>query len=139
MFTDVDHYECELKEILHRQETDTPKWIISNPDFEIWIYYCFRNSPDTELKEVLDATPSTRSSLLKNINGRFNNHGGLDTRKAFEHLEDGIAHSREHYTEADGIPDLLSTQMYIFAEDVLMRLGEEYSRFVETKRAFREK
>lgn len=134
MFTDVDHYEKELKVILANEESHTPVWIISNPDFEIWLYYCYRNNPYEELKAVIDEKPSQRSSKLKTVNGTFNNGGGLDTRKAFDHLAEGIAHSKEHYQETEGIPDLLSTQMHVFAEDVLLRLGEEYEKFLQKKR-----
>lgn len=136
MFTDVDHYEDELKDIMKSRENETPIWIVSNPDFEIWLYYCYRNNPEEDLKEVLKECPSQRSSKLKTVNGRFNNGGGLDTRKAFELLEDGIAHSKEHYQEIGGIPTLFSTQMHIFAEDVLLRLGNEYKEFVQRKHAF---
>lgn len=139
MFTDVDHYETELKEILSMKKDASPVWIISNPDFEIWLYYCYRNNPYEELRAVVEEKETGRSSALKTINGTFNNWGGLDTRKAFEHLKDGIAHSKEHYRETDGIPNLLSTRMYVFAEDVLMRLGDEYDEFVRRKQAFREK
>lgn len=136
MFTDVDHYENELKEILKDNEKDSPIWIISNPDFEIWLYYCYRNDPYADLKEILEVLPSQRSTKLKTVNGTFNNGGGLDTRKAFEHLEDGIAHSKQYYHETDGIPDILSTQMHVFAEDVLLRLGNEYKEFVQRKQEF---
>lgn len=134
MFTDVDHYEGELKDILSDKESHVPVWIISNPDFEIWLYYCYRNNPYEELKAVLDEKPTQRSSKLKTVNGTFNNGGGLDTRKAFDHLAEGIAHSREHYQETEGIPNILSTQMHIFAEDVLLRLGEEYELFLRKKK-----
>jgi len=53
MLTDVDHYETDLREILSKQVVSQPIWIISNPDFEIWIYYCFRNNPEIDLKEKL--------------------------------------------------------------------------------------
>ncbi|WP_165157822.1 RloB domain-containing protein [Parabacteroides sp. ZJ-118] len=139
MFTDVDHYENELKEILGNSEKGSPIWIISNPNFEIWLYYCYRNNPYGDLKEVLEETPSQRSSKLKMVNGTFNNGGGLDTRKAFEHLKEGIAHSIEHYQETNGIPNILSTQMHIFAKDVLLRLGDEYKSFVQKKQEFRER
>ena len=121
MFTDVDHYESELIEILKQNVSEaSPIWIISNPDFEIWLYYCFMNSPERDLIDVLNEQPSRRSSRLKSVNGTFNNGGGLDTRKAFEHLEDGIAHSKEHFKiDENGISCLLSTQMHVFAEDVL--------------------
>ena len=138
MFTDVDHYEKELIEILNNSKKESPIWIISNPDFEIWLYYCFMNNPYGDLKEVLDVTPSQRSKKLKTVNGTLNNGGGLDTRKAFEHLEEGIAHSKEHYQETNCSPNILSTQMHIFAEDVLLRLGDEYKSFMQKKLEFRE-
>lgn len=134
MFTDVDHYEGELKDILANKGSHTPAWIISNPDFEIWLYYCYRNNPYEELKAVMEEKPSKRSSTLKTVNGTFNNGGGLDTRKAFDHLAEGIVHSRSHYKETEGIPDILSTQMHVFAEDVLLRLGEEYEMFLKKKK-----
>lgn len=138
MFTDVDHYEEELKEILLSGHQSQPRWIISNPDFEIWLYYCFCENPETDLAEVCIAKPSSRSSLLKTINGRLNNGGGLDPRKAFEHLEEGIMNSKRHYSEQDGFPTVLSTQMHIFAEDVLMKLGNEYHEFLERIRVAKE-
>lgn len=137
MFTDVDHYKNDLKEILANRKKASPIWIISNPDFEIWIYYCYRNNPYVDLKAVIEEKESQRSSKLKTVNGTFNNGGGLDTRKAFERLKDGISHSKEHYNETYGIPDLLSTQMHLFAEDVLIRLGNEYKDFVKKKEEFR--
>lgn len=73
MLTDVDHYEKEMKDILANEESHTPVWIISNPDFEIWLYYCYRNNPYEELKAVIDEKPSQRSSKLKTVNGTFNN------------------------------------------------------------------
>ena len=139
MFTDVDHYEAELINLLKMDTSENaPLWIISNPDFEIWLYYCFRNSPETDLIDVINEVPSQRSSKLKEVNGTFNNGGGLDTRKAFEHLEDGISHSKEHFKiDENGIPCLLCTQMHIFAEDVLLKLGEEYAEWKKRKDTFR--
>lgn len=139
MFTDVDHYYNELCQILsQKRKSDSPEWIISNPDIEIWIYYCFRNSPQTELKELLEVRDSERSSLLKQINGTFNNGGGLDPRKTFEHLSEGIEHAREHYSEDElGIPTLLSTQMYRFAKDILQSLGDEYDRWLQQRKSAR--
>lgn len=135
MFTDVDHYYDELLQLMKRKDNEaSPEWIISNPDIEIWIYYCFRDAPLTDLSSLLAARESERSSLLKRINGTFNNGGGLDPRKTFEHLSEGIAHAREHYTEdVHGIPELLSTQMFRFAEDVLQSLGDEYRQWLQQR------
>lgn len=139
MFTDVDHYKSELIEILKKNTSKgSPIWIISNPDFEIWLYYCFKNSPEQDLIDVLNEQPSQRSTKLKSVNGTFNNGGGLDTRKAFEHLEDGIAHSKEHFKiDVNGIPCLFCTQMHVFAEDVLLKLGKEYTEWKKKKESYR--
>ena len=136
MFTDVDHYEGQLKKILAKEESRSPIWIISNPCFEIWLYYCYRNNPHEDLRDVKEGENSQRSSTLKRVNGTFNNGGGLDPRKAFKYLKDGIIHSEQHYQETDGIPDVLSTQMHLFAKDVLIQLGDDYNAFVRSNLKF---
>lgn len=134
--TDVDHYEPELREIIsHAAKNERTQWIISNPDFEIWLYYSFFNSPQDDLKELEQAAPEKRSSLLKQINGSFNKGGGLDTRKAFECLPQAIHHSKLNYKEdAMHFPFLLSTQMHILAEEILAVAGEEYDRWLADKK-----
>ncbi len=141
MFTDVDHYEQELTDILSSQDNKSqPIWAISNPDFEIWIYYCYRNNPQTELVDIVNTTPSSRSSLLKTINGTFNNGGGLDPRKAFELIKDGVANSKAHYSaDGNGIPALLCTNMFIFAEDMLICVGDEYDRWKDKLKEWRKR
>ena len=140
MLTDVDHYEEELKEILRTSDIEyVPIWIISNPCFEIWLYYCYRNNPNEELSDIISVSPNLRSVLLKTINGRFNNGGGLDPRKAFEHLVDGISNSREHYVEQENFPIVLSTQMHIFAEKVLLLLDKEYHSWLQQKEEIRKR
>lgn len=134
--TDVDSYELELRDIMLRASRDARvQWIISNPDFEIWLYYSFFASPHIDLKEIVEAEPEKRSSLLKHINGRFNNGGGIDTRKAFECLPQAIHHSKSNYQEDDmHFPALLSTQMHFFAEEIMEVAGEEYNRWLEDKK-----
>jgi hypothetical protein len=137
LFTDVDHYYDELTDLLTNatpQEKDD--WVISNPDIEIWIYYCYRNTPTQDLLDVINAQPeSAKSSMLKTVNGKFNNGGGLDTRKTFENLAIGIRNSKANYAEdVNGIPVLLSTQMHRFAEDVIQSLGDEYDRWQQAVR-----
>lgn len=134
MLTDVDHYMEELISLAVKKKSYPCSWIISNPDFEIWLYYCFRNNPEEELDEVVNARPSMRSSLLKRVNGNFNNKGGLDPRKAFEYMQQGIQHAKEHYQEdSNGIPLLLSTNMFLFAEEALEKVGDEFEEWKRMK------
>lgn len=140
LFTDVDHYEDELRKILSSDPLDSEQWIISNPDFEIWIYYCFRSDPANDLAELLSLPQSQRSSKLKYLNGTFNMNGasgkggGLDPRKAFDHIRQGIEHSKDHYQEdIHHIPTLFSTQMHLFAEEVLEKADTEFDRYIQNK------
>lgn len=139
MFTDVDHYESELVDIISScKEKDKPIWIISNPSIEIWIYYCYRNNPYEELSSVFEVKPSERSSHLKTINGTFNDGGGLDPRKTFERLSYGISNSKAYYkVDENNIPELLTTNMFVFAEDILEQLGQEYLQWIEMKQEWR--
>lgn len=140
LFTDVDHYEKELREILSSPSLGSEQWIISNPDFEIWIYYCFRNKPEDDLKGLVSLPQSKRSSQMKHLNGTFNMNGasgkagGLDPRKAFDHIREGIEHSKDHYEEDKyHIPCLFSTQMHLFAEEVLEKADKEFDRYIQDK------
>ena len=127
MVTDVDHYEEELRDILKSNKDNDPQWIISNPDIEIWIYYCFRNTPKEDLQLVIDAPQSKKSSLMKKINGTFNNGGGLDPRKAFTELVTGITNASTFYQEDElHFPKLLSTQMCFLAKEICDVLGQEF-------------
>lgn len=135
--TDVDHYEIELRKIIPMYFTeDYPKWIISNPDIEVWIYYCFKDNPNMDLSEVILAPNNKRSSLMKTINGRFNNGGGLDPRKAFDNIKQGIINAQKNYNEdVIHFPNVLSTQMWMLANDIFCILGKEYEEWKNKKMA----
>lgn len=134
MVTDVDHYEEDLREILSSKTMTDARWIISNPDIEVWIYYCFRNNPHEELQEVIAAPQNTRSSLMKKINGRFNNGGGLDPRKAFVLIDSGIQNAKTWYEEdLVGFPSILSTQMWQLAEEIIRVLSDEFCKWREER------
>ena len=112
LFTDVDHYEEELRGLIPTHHKNA-QWIISNPCFEIWLYYSFYNSPKSDLAEMIKILPSKRSLWLKTRNGKMNNGGGIDTRKAFENIDKAITNAKQHYCEDEAhFPSLYSTQMY---------------------------
>lgn len=129
MITDVDHYEHELRSILHTQDTSC-QWIISNPDIEIWLYYCYFNKPQEDLHEVIHCQPSKRSSLMKSINSRLKS-GGIDPRKAFSCMKQGIQNAKSNYAEdSDGFPLLLSTQMWKFCQSVYCEIHAEFDNWL---------
>lgn len=62
--------------------------------------------------------------------------GGIDPRKAFEFTNDGIVNSGQNYREdGNGIPELFSTQMHLFASDMINALGEDYDKWKREKQA----
>lgn len=134
MVSDVDHYYNELKSIL--QSNNDPKiiWTISNPCFEIWLYYAHFADISDEIK-ILEAIPqSQQSSTLKNKTNIVVD-GGIDPRKAFEHIQTANINSKRNYAEDDnGIPKLYCTSMYILGEYLLEVIGErEFEKWLDEK------
>ena len=133
LFTDVDHYNNELQNLLPTTVSKSYKWIISNPDFEIWLYFSYFNSPATDLVSVANLPQSEMSSALKTKNGELKS-GGIDPRKAFEQMPTAILNSLDNYREDEyGIPTLFATQMHLFAQNVIQVIGDEYKQWIEKK------
>lgn len=143
LLSDVDEFYEQLVKIRenHHSDEDTCQWIISNPCFEIWLYYCFCNKPEEDLASIKPLTPNKRSQALKHL-GHTVLAGGLNSVKAFEHMQEGIVHSISHYAEDDNaIPVLFSTQMQMMAQfliDTMNRNQDEYNEFVKRKQQQRQ-
>ena len=134
LITDVDHYYNELiavtKNISNKYNN---QWIISNPCFEIWIYYCNSNNPTNDLAELMNLNCDKRSQKLKQLVGVK----GFKSAGAFYSIEKGIKYSLEHYKEDENnIPTLYSTQMHILAKDIIETMNKnnnEYDVFLQQK------
>lgn len=134
LITDVDHYYNELiavtKNISNKYNN---QWIISNPCFEIWIYYCNSNNPTNDLAELMNLNCDKRSQKLKQLVGVK----GFKSAGAFYSIEKGIKYSLEHYKEDENnIPTLYSTQMHILAKDIFETMNKnnnEYDVFLQQK------
>lgn len=143
LLSDVDEFYNQLVKIFaERSENDSGQWIISNPCFEMWLYYCFKNSPLTDLASIEPLSVDKRSQELKRL-GDIVVNGGLNPFRAFEKMSEGIKHSLEHYAEDEiAIPILFATQMHQMAQyliDTMNRNANEYDEFVRQKREWREK
>ena len=142
LLSDVDEFYEQLVRILesHGKE-DQGKWIISNPCFEIWLYYCFCDKPLEDLASIIPLSPKQRSQELKHV-GHNIVTGGLNGIKAFEHMQAGIAHSSRNYAEdSNTIPVLFATQMHKMAQflvDTMNRNRGEYDEFVKRKQQQRQ-
>lgn len=133
LLTDVDHYSNELQSLLPATMEKPYKWIVSNPDFEIWLYYSYFDNPSTDLVSIASLPQSEMSSALKTRNGELKS-GGIDPRKAFEQIPVAISNSLKNYKEDEyGIPALFATQMHIFVQNVIQVIGHEYKQWIVKK------
>lgn len=47
LLSDVDEFYDQLEKIFKGNQTDVQgRWVVSNPCFEIWLYYCYLDNPE---------------------------------------------------------------------------------------------
>lgn len=143
LLSDVDEFYGQLSEILSsKADDDSGCWIISNPCIEIWLYYCYRNEPKTDLACIEKLPESERSKRLKSLGNEIIK-GGFNFDYAFEHLYEGIENSVKYYEEDEkGIPVIFATGMYKLAKFIVETLetnGNEYKKYINRKRLERER
>lgn len=141
LLSDVDEFYDQLVKIYNDTiGADQGQWIVSNPCFEIWLYYCYLNNPDEDLAELKHLDIAERSQKLKAL-GHIQVSGGLNPCNAFERMPTGIKHSKAHYDiDVNRIPVLFATQMHEMAQyivDTMNRNAYEYSEFVKWKEDWR--
>ena len=143
LLTDVDEFYDKLVDILREKaEGDYGEWVISNPCFEIWLYYCYLNKPEEDLAVLKELSLAKRSQTMKSL-GDTLIPGGLNSIRAFEHMYEGIKNSSSRYAlDENSIPLLFATQMHLMARylvDTLNSNAGEYDDYVRNKREFRER
>ena len=143
LLTDVDEFYDKLVDILREKaEDDNGEWVISNPCFEIWLYYCYLNNPEEDLAVLKELSLAKRSQTMKSL-GDALIPGGLNSIRAFEQMYDGIKNSSSRYAlDENGIPLLFATQMHLMARylvDTLNSNAGEYDDYVRNKREFRKR
>ena len=143
LLTDVDEFYDKLVDILREKaEDDNGEWVISNPCFEIWLYYCYLNNPEEDLAVLKELSLAKRSQTIKSL-GDALIPGGLNSIRAFEQMHDGIKNSSSRYAlDENSIPLLFATQMHLMARylvDTLNSNAGEYDDYVRNKREFRER
>ena len=113
--TDVDVFMPHIITFKPRLESQAIRMMVSNPCFEVWLYYSKRT--DKLEGFVAPANPDAISSEVK----RFvhTQTGGVNPTKALYDIETSIKNARANYIEdANGIPTLFSTNMYVLAEHI---------------------
>ena len=103
------------------------KLIISNPCFEVWLYYSQCDDKFDGFIEPLDQTKLSQE--VKKWNSTLNNGGGINTKKAIFNLEQNIKNAKKNYTvDSNGIPTKFATNMFVLGEDIypIIKDGLEY-------------
>lgn len=122
LLTDLDEFGSELCELIKNAPIQY-EWIVSNPCFEIWLYYHYFNSPKPHLDEGLKIDLSKRSQWMKQ---KLHELHPVDSAKALLDMQTAIKNSKANYQMAsDGLPCVYSTQIHYFAEFLLDAMGKD--------------
>jgi len=128
LISDVDHFMAELLKIKPTCDSENFKLIISNSCFEVWLYYAY-----------LDVIPNfpIPSDYLK-VSSKFKGwlpsviRGGIKPEKAILYIYQNIENALKNYkVDANGIPELFSTNMFELAEDLLPLIEPELTNMIE--------
>ena len=126
LVTDVDHFYNVILRCRSDYDREDVKLIVSNPCFEVWLYYSKRDDKFDSF--VMPNDPLKLSHEVK----RFLNKqipGGCNPKKAVFDIKVNIANARKNYNEdGSGIPVLFATNMFRLAEDVLPYIEDEIEK-----------
>lgn len=138
LISDVDQYGVELEEHLGNQSGNY-QWIISNPAFEVWLYYHYYDSPE-HIEDAIKITIDKRSQWLKDKLHRLREaDGGVNASEALKLMETAIVNSRKNYSIANNkIPTLFSTQMHIVAEHILRLMEDDFYVMIKDRNSMAE-
>lgn len=132
MLQDMDEFEAEIKSIFHGERIAQTEWIVSNPSFEIWLFYHKFDSPKGILDEGVNKPLSERSQWLKRKLDDIV-PGGINPVAIFTNIRTAIENSEKNYAEIDGLPMLYSTQMHVLAERILAVMGDEFDNMLKRR------
>lgn len=123
IISDVDHFYSHLVANKERCELLGIKLIISNPCFEVWLYY-------SKFSDRFEGCPVPQDDLKfsQTVKNFYNRTGTIQTRSAILDIDNNIKNAKANYQEDDKlIPKRFSTNMYRFAEKILPFISEEIS------------
>ncbi|MGL4412222.1 MAG: RloB family protein [Bacteroidales bacterium] len=128
LISDVDHFIGELIEIQPECKRLGLQLIVSNPCFEVWLYYSKKG--DKLVKYPIPLEREKISNKLKTwISEGSGIIGGIDPVKAIFDIEQNIENAKSNYVvDHNTIPDLFSTSMYLLAEKILPAIEEDLAK-----------
>lgn len=119
--TDVDVFMPHIISFKPRLESQGIKMMVSNPCFEVWLYYSRRT--DKFEGFVAPENPEAISSEVKRFVHQTT--GGINPSKALYDIATGIKNAQATYVEdTNGIPALFSTNMFVLAERIQPLLND---------------
>ena len=131
--TDVDVFMPHIVAFKPRLEAQGIKMVVSNPCFEVWLYYSRRQ--DRFDGFMAPENPDAISSAVKKF--VHEKTGGVNPTRALYDIEQNISNARAIYAiDANGVPALFSTNMFELAERIhpLLKAGLESLRKAELQR-----
>lgn len=123
IISDIDHFYNDLVRIQPQCVREDINLIMSNPCFEIWLYYGKEKNPPKDFvipTEQLKISQAFKTYLGTKV------RGGVNPKKALYDIKSAIDHAKKHYEKDDkGIPKLFSTNMFVLASQLLPLIDEE--------------
>ena len=117
LLTDVDHFKKFLLGMKQECDTNDIELIISNPCFEVWLYYSKKDDKCISY-DYQNKNEKISSDFKTWVNSQI--PGGVNPIKALLDIEQNIENAKKNYSDDDdGIPSLFSTQMFILAKLLL--------------------
>ena len=112
----VDHEWGDKVQILNN-ECRLEEWFtaISNPCFEVWLYYHF-------YEEIPQFEGIKVSKIWKTwVNDKIT--GGFDFKRGADKIHTAIKNSEKNYSETNGIPDLACTNVFKLGKVIFSFVG----------------
>lgn len=129
LVADVDDFVQELRSVHKVCRMQGLHLVISNPCFEVWLYYSkWKTKPDF----VRPKDPLKTSQDFKYYLGT---KGGVDPRKAIYSVKENIANAKLNFEKDDEVfPQFLSTNMFELMENILPFVEQELWNVVEARK-----
>lgn len=133
IFVVVDVDELYGQILAARADTNLASWIISNPCFEMWLYYAFHSNPSADLM-LEELETAKRSQELKRKLDLIH-PGGIGCRDAVENIENACKNSLANYAiDEHNIPKLYSTDMHLLAKEIYEAIKNEFHNIQQQRK-----